>query len=265
LVFDAGMTYLKDMNWLQKPLVLGFGGILLAAARADVAQSTGNPYHVIIDRNGFGLKPPPPPLTNAPPTNPVTPVSIKFTGITSDSTSKKAWMMIPPSGKSSNPQYLSMAEHEKQGDIEVLEINEKEGVVKILNAGQPIELNFKDNGLPTPAALPVPGVPVLPHGLPGAVPGVPTPGIVPAPGTPPPGVRPAIVTPTGLNPGASATPTASTSLRTIPARNVRTAPVETQAATQPATDPAVARILMEAAQEQQRQRGIPPPPLPPGR
>ena len=97
-----------------------------------------------------------------------------------DSNGKKAWLVIPPSpgpGKSSNPQYLSIPEHEKQGDIEVLEINEKESTVKILNAGVPAELNFKDNGLPTPAAMPVPAAPINPHG------------IVPAPGTPPPAAK----------------------------------------------------------------------------
>src|SRR2546429_1659091 len=155
--------------------------ILAVALREDVNGPADHPYQAIIDRNAFGLKPPPQ-VVNPIPTNPVVPVNVKFTGITSNSRGKKAWLMIPAQpGKNTNPQYLNgLAEHEKQGEIEVLEINVKESKVKILNAGSLVELNVKDNGLPTPAALPVPGVPLNSYGVPGALP---TPGLVPAPGT----------------------------------------------------------------------------------
>jgi len=269
LVFDRGMEYLTAMNVVERAVAVGFGGILLAVtARADVTERAVNPYHVIIDRNPFGLRPPPAPPTNAPPTTPPVVVTVKFTGITSDSTGRKAWLVIPPQpNKNPNPQYLSIAEHEKQGDIEVLDIDEKEGTVKILNAGQAFELNFKDHGLQTPPPAAVPGIQYPRAVPPGALPT----GIVPAPGTPSPGIRTAGATPTvsahdamaaryGLQPST----TANAALQTIPARNVRTTPGEAQAPAAGATvDPAVQRVLMEAQKAQAEREGHSFPPLPP--
>src|SRR5256886_2186354 len=184
------MEYVRRMNRVEKRLALGLGGVLLA-----VALRAGHPYQAIIDRNAFGLRPPPQ-VVNPIPTNPVVPVNVKFTGITSNSRGKKAWLMIPAvPGKNTNPQYLNgLAEHEKQGEIEVLEINVKESKVKILNAGSLVELNVKDNGLPTPAALPVPGVPLNPRGVSGVFP---TPGLVPPPGTLPSAFKTARAMPNG--------------------------------------------------------------------
>ncbi len=117
------------MNVVERAVAVGFGGILLAVtARADVTERAVNPYHVIIDRNPFGLRPPPAPPTNAPPTTPPVVVTVKFTGITSDSTGRKAWLVIPPQpNKNPNPQYLSIA-------------------------GAP-------GALPTPGIMPAPGTP----------------------------------------------------------------------------------------------------------
>src|SRR5437870_6189310 len=120
------MKYVTGMNRTERHLALAVGGILLTAAvQADVTEPAANPYQVIIERNPFGLKPPPP-IVNKDPTNVVIPVNVKFTGITSKSTNKVAWFVIPAQpGKNPNPQLLRIPEHEKQGDIEVLEINEK--------------------------------------------------------------------------------------------------------------------------------------------
>ncbi|PYL01098.1 MAG: hypothetical protein DME18_09425 [Verrucomicrobia bacterium] len=258
------------MNRVERYLAFGLAGISLAiAAQADVTEPAGNPYQVIIDRNPFGLKPPPL-ITNIIPTNPVIPVNLKLTGITSDRIGRKAWLMIPGQpGKNPNPQYLSIPEHEKQGDIEVLEINEKENTVKILNAGAPAELNFKDNGLPTPSALAVPGGPLTPHGMPGPLP---APGVVPAPGTPMPALKTAGAFPTGAAApdamaaryGLQPTTPANTGLRTIPARNVRTTAIEPQVqGTEAPVDPAVQRVLIEAHRLQAEREGRAFPPIPP--
>jgi len=257
------MEYVGRMNWVDKHWAWGLGGMLLAlVARADVTETASNPYEVIIERNAFGLKPLPQ-VTN-PPTNPPPPANVKFTGIHSDSTSKTAFFVVQsPSGKT--PQLFTIPEHEKQGDIEVVEINDKDNSVKILNAGSPMELNFKDNGLPTPMAPVVPGIPINP--------GAPLPGIVPAPGTPPPGIKTAIATPTGVAPSDAmaarygvqpANATAAPALRTIPARNVRTPPVEPQgqSAGTP-VDPVLQRRLMEAQKAAAEQAGVRYPPLPP--
>jgi hypothetical protein len=270
VVFDGSMDYVIRMNRVDRPLALALGSFLLSTAvRADVTEALDQRYQVIIDRNAFGLKPPPPIgtiQTNQPPP----PVNIKLTGITRDFAGVKAWMVIPAQpgpGKTSNPQYLTIPEHEKQGDIEVLEINEKEGTVKILNTGTPVELNFKENGMPTPAAMPVPGIPINPRGVPGALP---APGIVPAHGTPPPAIKTAAA-PANMSPDMaaryglqSATPSSDSAIHTIPARNVRTAPIETQTqAAETPVDPVVQRVLMEAQKKQAEHQGIAFPPLPP--
>ena len=278
LVFIPSMEYVKRMNWSKKQLVFGLGGLLLAtAARGDVNPPGDNSYHVFVERNPFGLNPPKPVLT---PTNAAPPVKVdvKFSGIYSKGTRKEVFLVIPPTpGKpDKSPQYLTMRENETQGDIQVLEINDKENTVKILNAGTPVVLTFKENGL-TPIAATMPGNPLMPHGVPGAlpIPGVlPPGGIVPALTTPAPGIRTAGVTPTGMPvndalaaryglPNTVPGNTTATPVRTIPTRNVRT-PLAPQAQVQEApVDPVVQRIIMEAQAEDAKRRGEIFPPLPP--
>ena len=135
--------------------------------------------------------------------------------------------------------------------------------MKILLAGASVDLNFKDNGLPTPVAPVVPGVP--PH------PGVVTiPGIVPAPGTPPPAIRSAGATPSGT--GATDAlaaryglqqPGTVNPVRTIPARNVRTQMIEPQAQTPVPIDPAIQQIMLEAQKAHGDRTGQVLPPVPP--
>src|SRR5947208_16694459 len=50
------------------------------AAPSSASNANPNPYQGIVDRNVFGLKPPPPPP--APPEPPKPPVNITLTGIT---------------------------------------------------------------------------------------------------------------------------------------------------------------------------------------
>ena len=282
LVFNPGMEYIKRMNWTDKPLVLGLGGLLLTtAAWADV-NPADNAYQVFVERNPFGLKPP---QVIVQPTNTPPPVKmdVKFTGITIDRMGKKAWLVVPPppNNRTQNPQYLSMREQETQGDIQVLEIDDKENTVKIVNAGTPAVLTFKDNGYATPTMAAMPG---NPHGVPGALPmpgvlpppgGLPAPGIVPAPMTPAPGMKTAGVTPTGIPANdalaaryglqnTSSGNTTVTPVRTIPTRNLRTVPaVQGQVQETPTVDPVVQRLMMEAQAAEAKRRGENFPPLPP--
>ena len=276
LVFNPGMEYVKRMNWPKKPLLFGLGGLLLAtAAWGDVNAPGDSSYHVFVERNAFGLKPPPPtlPVTN---TQPAQKVDVKFTGITSDRSGKKAWLVVPPppNNRTQNPQYLSMREQETQGDIQVLEIDDKENTVKIVNAGIPAVLTFKDNGYATPTMAAMPGNPLMPHGVPGMLPtpgGLPTPGIVPAPMTPAPGMKTTGVTPTGIpvndamaaRYGLQNTAPGITPVRTIPTRTLRTTAEPQAQAAQAPVDPAVQRLFMEAQALDAKQRGEVFPPLPP--
>jgi hypothetical protein len=255
VVFEWDVNYCIAMNLTGKGWCWGAGTLLLAAAvHADITESKDSPYRVIIDRNPFGLQDPPPPpdpssLTNQPPVK----VDVKFTGVTSDSSSKRAWLMIPPGPGRPQPKYLSLSEGDSDGDLKVVEINETETTVKILNAGVPVTLNFREHGLSAPAG------PMVHPGVPGAVPGV-----IPATTIPPPGIRtaygtsyvPPSVTPQSpVNPGGS-----NPSLRTIPARNLRTTPVQTQ---QPQVDPAVQYLQLKVQEEKARREGVVLPPIPP--
>lgn len=274
------------MNGSKKQLVFGLGGLLLATATwGDVNPPGDNPYHVVVERNAFGLNPPKvaPPVTNAPPAQKS---DVKFTGITVDRWSgKKAWLVVPPppNNRTQNTQYLSMREQETQGDIQVLEIDDKENTVKIVNAGTTSVLNFNENGITTPIAAAMPGSPLVPHGAPGALPtpgvlptpGLPTPGIVPALTTPGAGIKTAGVTPTGipandamaarygLQNAAPGNTTTIAPVRTIPTRTLRTT-VEPQAQSTGANaDPVVQHIMREAQKMQtEQQQGIAYPPLP---
>lgn len=258
VVFGCDVNYCVRMNSTERTLRLAFGAFLIAATvEADITESKDNPYRVIIDRNPFGLQDPPPlpdpaSLTNQPPVK----VDVKFTGISSDShsNSKRAWLMVPAGPGRPQPKYLSLSEGDSDGDLKVLEINETETTVKVLNAGVPVTLNFKEHGLTAPAA------PVVHPGVPG-VPGV----VVPAPGIPPPGIRTAsgtpYVQPPSAVPGTAAQPAVNPALRTIPARNLRTAPVEPQQQGQQ-VDPARQYIEMKLNEQRARRQGVAYPPIP---
>lgn len=274
MVFGKGMEYHGDVMRTRKSELLALAclvGAGMSLACADVAEPKGRDvYDVIVVRNPFGLKDPPPALgpeaTNPPPVK----VDVKITGITANPTGKKAWFMIPPQpGKSANPKYFSVAEGGKENDIEVLEINENAATVKILNAGVSVVLNFREHGLAAPATLAVPGVAPAPGQggrVPGVNPGVPVSAAAYAPSAA--GLAPAPMAQAvahagaqpGVQPGVEGAGMSST--RTIPSRNLRTAPIDTTAAPQPAVDPAIQYIQLKAQEEAARQRGIAFPPVP---
>jgi hypothetical protein len=143
--------------------------VVLTAAAAD------NPYQGIVERNVFGLKPPAPPPD--PESSKPPPPKIFLTGITTILGNKRALMkMTPPvtkPGEQPKEQSFTLAEGERDGGLEVLEIDEKAGTVKVNNYGTVATIDFESNGVkaaPTPAAVPMPGMP------PGMRPGLPVPG-----------------------------------------------------------------------------------------
>ena len=160
-----------------KVLGLLAGSIALCGVAGAVTEDpAANPYLTIVDRNVFSLKPPPPPP--AVEENKPKEVKITLTGITTV-VGKRVLMKSPaPPGKPGEPakpeiSYI-LSEGQRQGDVEVLEINEKTGDVKISNAGTLVTLNIEKDGpklpsTPMPAGVP-PGAPggVPSTGLPGA-------------------------------------------------------------------------------------------------
>lgn len=144
-------------------LLAVFGAALIA--RADAVGD----YKVILERNPFGLKPPPPPaLPPAPPETPETPTKYKLSGITALFNPPRA--MFVNEGIPGKPEYLSLSEGQRQGSLEVLlgGINLTNGAVRVKISGEERTLSFDKDGLKPAVGPPVmtaPGVPKPPFGL----------------------------------------------------------------------------------------------------
>ncbi len=199
-----------------------------------------NPYHTIVDRNPFGLNPPPPVDTNAPVANP--PKNVKFNGITKAGGHKRAFFTIPGKDPKEQPLYVTLAEGEKADVLEVSKIFEDEGEVEVVNAGIKMVLNFKNNGNKGATIAPQPGAPQPPPLIPQPAPNpsaavynpnaanpavaIPQPTLEGGAATPPPapgtGVQP------GVNPQAPPPPPEG--MRQIPTRTLRLNPVTPPAA-----------------------------------
>lgn len=144
------------------------GMFLGTEAHALPSETASNPYQSLIDRNVFDLKPPPSlePVTYVPP-----PVKIQLVGIASLFGTKKAILKVldpPKPGQPPQAEPFVLSEGEAQQDIEVTEINEKDGAVKVINHGTAMTLTFKEDGVKLPAgpapaqAAPMPGLASVP-------------------------------------------------------------------------------------------------------
>lgn len=203
-------------------------------------------YQTIVDRNSFGLNPPPPVDTNTPPPTP--PANVKVSGFSKMGGELKAYFVI--TGKDpKDTQYLGLIEGQREGVLEVLKISEEEGEVKVRNSGTEMMLSLKANNMNpapklAPGMTPAPGMapppPPAPGGVqPGAAPATSStvfdpsrstavvanytkpaaaPPAPPVPGAPPPiPGQPGVATPSTGNPP-------STGMRTIPTRTLRLPP-----------------------------------------
>src|ERR1043166_10041298 len=119
------------MNIRIYPSRIAGSVVALLFAASALANSNDNPYQSIVDRNIFGLHPPPPPPVNEPPRPPIPPINL--TGITTILGKKLAFMSIqlpPKPGEAAKPggngptSYM-LGEGEREGDIEVVSIDEK--------------------------------------------------------------------------------------------------------------------------------------------
>jgi hypothetical protein len=155
--------YSAIMKHGETMLICTVAGVALCLpARAVTSDApAGSPYQGIVERNVFGLKPPPPPPD--PEANKPPPPKITLQGITTFGGVKRALLKAqmpvkpgeqhkgePPKGEES----FILAEGQREGDIEVLEINDKPGseFVKVNDFGTITNLNFENNGIKTAAA-----------------------------------------------------------------------------------------------------------------
>ena len=196
--------------------------ILVAAAALFCGKASGltpdgtnSPYQAILVRNVFGLRPAP----TAPPPEVKTPDAPKITptGITTILGNKRALFKVQHPARPPEPakeQSYILAEGQREGQIEVVAIDEKTGSIKFNNYGKEITLTLEKDGAKVPSTPPT---------------AAPPPGSIPPPAIPNPnpavnyGIQPApaagIPQPTPMQP--SAAPGINTGLKTIPTRSLR--------------------------------------------
>jgi len=258
-------------------LNLWLGAILAAAScqpsSADVGES---PYEVIIERNLFGLKPPPPIQENLTTNLPPTYAAVRLTGLSDLLGKLVAFLEItePGPGKTTKRQIL------KPGDrvdgVEVLQIDLRKSQVKIRNAGIETNLTFEVVTAPAAAQTPPGGRPTQPQPIAGGGGGaVSTATIIGGgggdrddgplvfggsssdtaqkPSTVPPQYAPATSTGRGSNPGSGGTPVS------IPTRPLRSNPSQSYP---PAEASAHAEQMNQQNSAPQGAWPPPPPPLP---
>ena len=141
--------------------------VLCTAANAATSDSSGGPYQGVVERNVFGLKPPPPPPD--PEANKPPPPKIFLQGITTFGGIKRALLKAQLPAKPGEPPKADqssfiLAEGQRDGDIEVLEIDAKEGTVKVNDFGIITTLDFEHNGIKAPPTAPGPGAALQPGG-----------------------------------------------------------------------------------------------------
>src|SRR4051794_5262146 len=147
--------------------------LLLALPDRASAEAKPNPYLSIVDRNPFGLKPPPPPPDPTPVAPVVPPAKVVLTGITSlfGPTSKRALLEITEQepGKPANVRKPILREGERDGSVDVVSIDLEKNTVHIKNGGQELDLKFEEPGKLASAT----SKPAIPGGFPMPNPNVP--------------------------------------------------------------------------------------------
>jgi hypothetical protein len=277
VVFYSRKRYIMAMKKVEKTLVGAAGAFLLwTIASAPAIEPSGTPYQEIVARNVFSLTNPPPP--GPPPDNKPPPPKITLTGIITMNGAKRALMKVAPvpkPGVKPEEQSLILAVGQRAGsdiEVEVLEIDEKAGIVKVNDFGTITNLSFENNGVklasgPPPGGPPGAGGPPPGIGAPGGqygygagrtIPGRPmrsgpgSTGMSPTTGMP-------TYTAVGTAPGATTPGTVAVSGMGAPASQP-TAPPGSQMTREEAT-------ILEAAYALKHQKAIAQgdmPPIPPG-
>ena len=168
----------------------------LALCTAANAITDTAPYQGIVERNVFGLKPPPPPPDPEAAKPP--PPKIILTGILAGSVfgGKRALMKTPPGPvkpgqKPGTEEYYILNVGQRQGEIEVLDIDDKAGSVKVNNGGTVETLTLDKDGQKLPSTT-------LPAGIPSPTGIIPPPMSIPGRGFNPNGGSPGFTMPTQI-------------------------------------------------------------------
>ena len=161
--------------------LLGLSGQVNAA----VSDSARGPYQGIVERNIFGLRSPPAQPTTTPPIQTPAAPKVILTGITTILGAPLALLKVQfPAipGRPANEQSYILTEGQKEGDIEVLKINDQAGTVQVNDFGTVMTLDINKDSPKPPATSPQP----IPQQAAVANPTNPAPGpALPAPVAPP--------------------------------------------------------------------------------
>lgn len=158
--------------------VFVWGTVVAISTQVLTADVQKNPYQNIVERNLFALRDPPS-QNVAPPTPP--PPKILLTGITTILGRKQALMKVQVPARPPQPakeESYILTEGQRDGEIQVVSIDEAAGSVKVINHGVAQELNFDKDGVKLPKT------PVAAAGRPGVR------GRIPIPPRPPAGTLP---------------------------------------------------------------------------
>lgn len=138
----------------HRALGLTLAAVAIAAGRTTFAEARPNPYTPIVERNAFGLKPPPPPVVETNQPAPAPPVKVILTGITSmfGPGSERVFLEITegePGKQAGTPKRPMLGPGDREGGVEVVSIDIERNIVKIRNGFVESELTFE---APKPAA-----------------------------------------------------------------------------------------------------------------
>lgn len=149
---------------------------LTVGAQAVTPETSANQYQGIVDRNVFNLRPPPPPINPADLVKKQEPPKITLDGITTILGKKETFLTMPGPKPGTPAQTLMLAEGQAEDEVEVTSIDEKAGVVKVVNHGEAQTLDFDHNGTkPPPPAPPTGPVTIPPIPAPAPANGQPSP------------------------------------------------------------------------------------------
>jgi len=138
---------------------------LAMAAEAVTPDGQRSPYQTIADRNVFRLSAPVTTVV-APPVKTIAPPKITLTGITTILGRRMAFLTMAAVKPGEAAESFMLAEGQAANDIEVRNIDEKAGIVSVINHGESQLLDFDHNGAKTPDPQNAPSAPVLPRPAP---------------------------------------------------------------------------------------------------
>lgn len=125
------------------------------AMAVTTPEPSSSAYQGIVDRNVFNLRPPVS-YASAESAKPKVPIpKLTLNGITTILGKKLVVLTTPATRPGTAQETLMLAEGQAQDDIEVRQIDEKAGSVKVVNHGEEQDLDFDHNGAkPEPGANP---------------------------------------------------------------------------------------------------------------